>query len=698
VSINEYFKNPSVIKKCVLLVFLLSLVASVCLTVSVWDINFWPTDAEAYYLPAATKLFSLSHISQMHEALDEARTKWLHGKEIFILASAAFQRLLSDETTLRPLILVCIFAVGLSSILVFFVTRFYWGTLVGLACFFIFTTCFWPYQYVLFVKHQPLGLFFFLLSVFLLQQAGRRNIFYVFSGASLCLAIYSSTVSSLYIPYYLAVLFLIIREDRTRVLLKTILGIGGFLCVFFYVNYPDMIGNIKSYWEYVQISSSYNHFYYNQPVLRQWIEHPDGNVRGGWPWIIKYFLLIMPVLFPLFIFCVGYLIKNIFSTKKLSSRFAIAGLILLSVSGLVLAEVKQVAQYGANYFSFLVGIIMLTGYSLFIFLQSEWFKKASINSRRLVFSLLVLVFITNCFINAYLYFGDVYPSRMATTFLSREIKKRGIAEVYTYAKHPYKYNMVDCLDPALLKELRFVRMANISQPQAGVILMPPVTGKSIYRDINRNTYNDFDEDIFLNELWRKGNFYDYVLASFPTLSSSRIWPHEEEVLSYKYLMLGQIGQEDLDKGRVWLLDAKRIYEDQKENIPSAEFVHLVRDGVRNIGTQKALYMFEGNKQRVAKPVSMDNLSLRIYKVGNPKDSLVAYLYGIEKEQPVWIPSGKHYASYPVPAVDIAADPFGASVQFRFPEALALEPGPYNLVVYRTGALDDSNFYRIYINE
>jgi len=119
------------------------------LLVSTWNIQFWPTDAEVYYLPAARELPSLKYLSQIHQSLDEERIKWLHGKEIHVLAISVFQRLLHDTETLRPFMLVGIVSIFLSSVLVFAIARRLWGHLTGLLVWFLFVTSFWPYLYIL---------------------------------------------------------------------------------------------------------------------------------------------------------------------------------------------------------------------------------------------------------------------------------------------------------------------------------------------------------------------------------------------------------------------------------------------------------------------------------------------------------------------------------------------------------------------
>src|SRR6266850_1644499 len=98
------------------IVIVCSILIGIVTAVITWDINFWPTDTEDYYIPAAKQLSRVSFISQINVTLDTETVKWLHGKEMFILCAAVMQKILGDDQTLRPFLLVCIIAVALSSI------------------------------------------------------------------------------------------------------------------------------------------------------------------------------------------------------------------------------------------------------------------------------------------------------------------------------------------------------------------------------------------------------------------------------------------------------------------------------------------------------------------------------------------------------------------------------------------------------
>jgi len=694
--------------KIFIIVLLFSAFIVIGLIAGAWDINFWPTDIRDYYLDATWELPNLKYVSQIHESLDATRVRFLHGKEGMILLAAFFQKLLKDYGSLRPFLLITILSFGLSSILIFLIARKYWGKIVGLICFGVFVTSFWPYIYILFIKHQPLGLVFFLLALFFLQKSHVKGLGWVYtmlSGACLCFGFYSSTISALYLPYYFAGFLHEHNFSQWKkkeiphqvwYCAKTIgLCALGFAPIFIYFNYPNILYNIKAYFEYVSISSSFNHFYYQQPYLRQWISEDIPSTRGGWLWIIKYFIVIMPVLFPVFILCGAYLFYRCFRARDSKEILIILGLILLSLSSPLLAEIRGVAQYGANYFSSFIGIIMLLGYTLYVVGKNGVLMKIKPFSRQLILITGSLVFCVHACVNGYLFFDDIFPSRLATTFLSRKIDSLGIKQIYTYGNHPNRRFMIDYLKPELYERLKFIPLDNIYQAQEGYILVPPVTTESVYN--GQTAYTDFSKDIYWNELMKKGNIEDYAVASFRTLASSRIWPLEEEVLTYKRLILDVPFPDRLNRGKVWILDAKKLQRDMKKNFPRKEYFQLILTGARNIGTRERVYMYNGITMRKKAAAEIKTQVMRMYKIGNPDDQLVTYIYKRDpKDKALWLPYGEHFASLPVKGKDVTSDVKGKLVLFSFAKTIKLIPGTYLFIIFRTGPANDENFYRAYM--
>ncbi len=684
------------------IVILLTFFIGVSLSASTWNINFIPSDAKNLYWSAAKQLPSLNYISEIHKDVDKLNERWLHGKEFSIVNFSLFQKLLSDTTSLRPLILTCIFYFCLSSLLIFFIAKQFWQKNVALICYLLFISSFWPYMYVLFVAHQTIGLFYFLFAIFILLKSPHSfssNFNYILSGLLFSLSIFSSPNAIIYFPYLFAtIIFLSTKKSSSKIIACPPLLILGGLLPLVYFNYPNITGNLNSFLEHLSIGSRFSHFYYNQSIFQQWIEDPSLPIRGGILWVFKYFNLIMPVLFPTFLFSIAYLsIKTLFKKQPKDMRNVVPLLmIILSLSAVMLAELKGVAQYGRNYFPAFVGIILLIGYflsqvpNLWLSQNLFIFKKNS-KSRTIIF-LLIIQIITN----GYIFISDIFPSRMATTFISNEIHRLKTKTIYTNTSNFLTFNLIEQLNPKIYENVNFFHLDNIYQMNAGHYLVAPVIGSSLYLAM-LGPYVDFDEDLYLNDLIEKQSLAKYATKRFKTIASSRYWLHEEETLSYRDLMLHHFSKTDFKKGYAWLLDLNKLSKENKLKSPSTALKTMVLQGVRNIGTHNTVYKFKGRIEKIEKEKYVEGLTFQMYKIGKPNDSLTAYLYKFDIKQNIWLPHTSNYISKPITSKNFTTDPNGSPITFTFDYPLTLPKGLYQTAIYRNGTPDNTNFYRTYIS-
>jgi hypothetical protein len=658
-----------------MLVIAAAMLMAVCLSLTLRDLNFVGSDEENLYLPAAWAVPFVNYPSELAHSLTFDNPFLVHGKEMTIWDFSLMQRLLHDQRSLWPMLLTVIIAWGLSAILVFEVSGSYWGQAVGLGCFVAFVTSFWPLVYVLLVKHQPFGLLYFLASLFVLQRAKAAKegvIWFFLSGLLMAVSLYASTVSVLYLPFYATALFWQCRRIKTK--RWPLLGAAiGFFSVIYYFNYPHFIGNIQEFLHYIQVSQGVNHFSFHQNILRGWVKDPP-HTFGGVAWALKLLWREMPILFPAYVVCI------ILSWRR-------PGMVFLSLSPLVLALLSHVAQYGGNYFPCLVGVMMFLAY---------FAGRASSTVKVLILALIGL----HVIVNAAEFFGDLLPGRMASIYLSRELQKLQVSKVYVPAENLLDHFLIEKMDLKTLRSIKFQPISNIYQARDGYIIQPPVVGSSIYLAMI-NRFTDFDKDIYLNELLRKRTLERYALASFKTMATSPIWRQEEEMLSYRDLMLHQFSGEYEYKSRLWILDAKALYADRSQNMPSQEYVQMVVKGIRNVGTKTNLYRYRGVLMGFDKPVTISSVPIRVYKVGDPQDEIVMYIY---REQAVgwatgaWVPWTKNDASEPLSGFSLVHDHSGQLRAFHFKEPLTLTPGVYDFMIYRTGVESDDNFYRVYIDE
>lgn len=123
-------------------------------------------------------------------------------KDVGMILTAYFQKLLKDKESVYPLTIVCHLGTVASAVMLYFVAALYWNETIALFLFFLYLGCFWPHQITLSGGYHTLSQFFFLLSIFALQKNA-----YAASGAALALMMFSSPATRKLLPLYLAAFF-----------------------------------------------------------------------------------------------------------------------------------------------------------------------------------------------------------------------------------------------------------------------------------------------------------------------------------------------------------------------------------------------------------------------------------------------------------------------------------------------------------
>ncbi len=536
-------------KYYLLIAVIITLTLAVLLGQATYRICSWPTDSELAYIPAATHVFMTPFISDLHHST-LIQFKIMHGKEALVVAISIFQHLLNDFEGLFPNILALICATAGSSLLIFLILRRIINHHAAFLGFILFSACFWTYQYILQGAHQPLVMFHFLLSTFLLLKFDGRSRFYLSSGLALGLMLFSSPTAAIYLPYYLAA-YLYQQHSlkgqsswKTQIAPLCLISLGA-IAVILLFTIPDPTENFKEFADFLSKSRSGIHFQITEQSLS--IALPR---RGaGLIWIWKYFVLIMPILFG------SYLLGILYLLKKVRQNKIHLLLIAMSLSTPVIVELMQVAQFGRNYFSWLIGIIFIICYAVDCFYRQPHAKKVN----RGALALIVCLVVTHTIFNCKIFSNDVLPSRMATTYMHDWFQKHSPQNNYAYILHPHNINTVHAINrPGETNLIRFKRIHSIADAKDGYMLIPIQTGKSIFVNCH---YGEFSDDPELTRLMESGEFYRFVVASFPTLASSRIWPQEEEYCSYLDLIENNITNVDRGRGYAWIIDLKKLHDE-----------------------------------------------------------------------------------------------------------------------------------------
>lgn len=525
---------------------------------STYYINYWPSDSQNPYIPTAARLFELKFLSDMHDVPVSGQLKiTMRGKEALILGIAVMQRLLNDTETLYPNVLLLIFATGISAVLIYFIFDRLFNPAIGLVAYILFAGCFWPYLYILQGAHQPLVLMNCLITLWILIKAESSLLKDWLAGVFLGLMLFSSPTAAIYLPYILGVfVYRTLRPKNANSLRPIFLSAAaiftGALMIFLLFTLPDPIENIKGFRRFLQFSQTGNNFNIYYDLLYQYYPIPEGFRGEGIRWIFKYFFLITPILFTGYWLSAGYLLKKSFQKPWLLS------VILLTLLPPAAVEISRVAQFGRNYFPWLIGLIFLN--CLAIHILSKEMKRRKTNLAQITFVVILAAFLAgHLLFNARLFFDDVFPSKMATTWVHQWLIKNGHDRIYVYADHPFNKNLVRFLNnPKQKEKITVQEIQSLREAADGLVYLLPVTGKAIYRECREN---DFYKDPDLTHLYQSPEFSKYALASFKTFASSKVWTQEEEICTYLDLSLGLITDEDRQKGFAYLLDGAKL---QKE--------------------------------------------------------------------------------------------------------------------------------------
>jgi hypothetical protein len=163
--------------------------------------------------------------------------------------------------------------------------------------------------------------------------------------------------------------------------------------------------------------------------------------------------------------------------------------------------------------------------------------------------------------NVWIFIDDIWPSKMATAWLARSLGALGVSRVYSYDTR-YNEAWLDALPDAVRDRYSIQYLETLAEVQEGYVVIPPTSCKSSNFESSTVGYTgDFDADPLLNELIASKRIVCSSVASFKTFGSSRYWAQIGDVVSYRDLMLGEVGDRDRWRGMAWILDASKLHQD-----------------------------------------------------------------------------------------------------------------------------------------
>lgn len=336
-------------------------------------------------------------------------------------------------------------------------------------------------------------------------------------------------------------------------------GLGAFAVTLFLI-WPNPFAHLRGFLSYWNSNRDFNHFpLYRELFLRMGKPLSPQMRRAGPLWLPRFFWLTVPFHLVGMAFALlglgGILFVQGFPQRE---SWEMLGVLTLTLSPVLYGELTRSAQVGRAYFPAFLGILAFLGYTVF---QVE--PVLSLQQPFLFWTVAWAFVGIGALWNLWILLSDVWPARMAVTYLGRTLERFWVRGFTTYDT-PYNDAFVFAL-PAEVRsryEIRFItRLEEVSH---GYVVTPGTSAKALNMESQRWAIEngDFRLDPLLNSLIETKTIERYAVACFKTFGSSRVWVHESEITTYRDLILREIGPRDRFRGRAWILDAGRLAADR----------------------------------------------------------------------------------------------------------------------------------------
>ncbi|OGX50231.1 MAG: hypothetical protein A3G88_05465 [Omnitrophica WOR_2 bacterium RIFCSPLOWO2_12_FULL_63_16] len=334
----------------------------------------------------------------------------------------------------------------------------------------------------------------------------------------------------------------------------------GFCLAVLFFAAPDVVWNVKGYLSYWQAAARWTHY----PLYKEFFATVGrtirpGEMRLGPRWLLPFFWRTVPFHLVAYLLSLGTMLYVMCSAgREPYDVWETAGIALLSLSPILYGELTHSPQCSRPYFPALLGILLAIGHAGFLVEQ-----RLPPEARLAWWGGAVALAGISAGWNLWVFLTDLWPARMAATWLNEALKSRGIHAFSTYDT-PYNKSFLGVWPPQLREQFEIRYLRTLREVADGYVVVPSTSSKSF--DMSTDdwaiTHGDFDVDPELNRLLESKAIARYAVASFKTVASSRMWVQEHDVTSYRDLILKEVGELDRRwRGRAWILDGKRLAAD-----------------------------------------------------------------------------------------------------------------------------------------
>lgn len=335
------------------------------------------------------------------------------------------------------------------------------------------------------------------------------------------------TIILIFFP--LIVIFILTNDSSSFFYIMAFFLLGSFVA-FLIINYPVSLENIIGYLRYTDMSdvAHFNKIKNYFDKINEKIINGMRAEKSGILWIVKYlFLIIRYEIFLLLLLSFFYFYLN-------GSLINYILVLVISLTPIIIGEISKGPQIGRSYYPFFIGFVFFIGFIYFNISSSTY--------------LYMIVFLGSVY-NFYLLFTFIIPERTAVYKLMKYLKKEKIREIYIYNSKFYDWVIPPLKD--MLPSLK-VRYINTHDECLNKHLLIPGQSHKVVNNFGISE-DDFDLDkVFINDV-NSGTYDKNILLKLKNMGTSKFWMHEDEVSSYRYLLLKDISQNDIDKSFLKLI-------------------------------------------------------------------------------------------------------------------------------------------------
>ncbi len=334
------------------------------------------------------------------------------------------------------------------------------------------------------------------------------------------------------------------------------LFLSGVAATFVFFMAPRLLTNLKGFYAYWTINNFGGRFLLYVDLFKK-IGYPisPDQCGVGFRWYPPFFWRQIPFHFLLYVLSVTFLIVSSLHPFRpvLFTETVLA--IVVSITPILYAQYSRAIQASRSHFPSLFAFLWLIGYAVF---RLEYLLGD--DERGILFLLLFGFATVSAAWNAWFFFTDVLPARMAATELMKQLHVHGITKFFTYNTR-YNDSFVEAIPAQERSQYTITYIESLRDVEEGYMVVPATTAKSVIMESSAYAiaHGDFRSDPLLNQLLDSHDIERVAIARIKTVGVSPFWAQESEATTFRDLILHEISAEDRWRGYAWILDAKKIH-------------------------------------------------------------------------------------------------------------------------------------------